>query len=109
MIPLRYNLRDGLPPNLPDEFSEVLAQGRNVRIERIVSRGHTSGPDFWYDQNEDEFVLLIAGRARLEFAGYLTPIPLEPSDWLLIPAHCRHRVAWTDPQTDTLWLAVFLG
>ena len=106
-MPKRSNLQQGIPADLPEEFSEVLAQGRNLRIERIVSCGHTSAPDFWYDQEEDEFVLLVSGRARLEFADGGEPMSLATGDWLTIPAHCRHRVAWTDPETDTVWLVVF--
>jgi cupin 2 domain-containing protein len=50
-----------------EERFETLAQSNSVRVERIVSRGHCSAPDFWYDQSEDEFVLVISGAARLQF------------------------------------------
>lgn len=104
----RHNLGEAIPADLPEEFSEILARGKNVRIERIVSRGHASEPGFWYDQDEDEFVLVVSGKARLEFAEKQETMSLGPGDWLVIPAHCRHRVAWTDPEQDTVWLAVFL-
>ena len=77
-----------------------------MRIERIVSRGHASPPDFWYDQDWHEFVLLMSGRARLELADGAPVVELEPGDWLDIKAHVRHRVDWTDPEQDTVWLAV---
>ena len=63
------NLLRGIPASLPDELTEVLVECDSLRIERIVSRGHSSPPDFWYDQDENEWVLVISGRARLEFAG----------------------------------------
>ena len=89
------------------EFVERLAQGGGARVERIVSHGHASPPGFWYDQPETEWVLLVAGRARLRFHPDRI-VELEPGDHLLIPAHERHRVEWTDPDGATIWLAVFL-
>ncbi len=79
----------------------------NVRVERIVSRGHSSPPGFWYDQTDNEWVILLSGSARLLFQGERDPISLGPGDYLDIPAHKRHRVEWTDPDQDTVWLAVF--
>ena len=102
------NLFDGIPTELPQEFSEILAQGCDAKVERIVSRGHASPADSWYDQDQDEFVFLVQGHARLEFADRSELTSLVPGNWLVIPAHSRHRVAWTDPQCDTLWLVVFL-
>ena len=77
-----------------------------MRIERIVSHGHASPADFWYDQEEAEWVLLVQGSALLAFAdGRETA--LEAGDYVHIPAHCRHRVVQTDPNMPTVWLAVF--
>jgi len=98
------NLFANLPAQLPDEVVEVLTSSGLIRIERIVSRGHASPPGFWYDQEWDEFVLLLTGAARLEFES--GNLEMKPGDYLLIPAHRRHRVAWTDPATATVWLAV---
>jgi cupin 2 domain-containing protein len=101
------NLFAAVPGELPDELVMVLAEREGVRIEHILSRGHASQPDFWYDQAEDEFVLLLTGSATLEFEGESDLKQLSPGDWLLIPAGCRHRVASTDEASDTHWLAVF--
>jgi cupin 2 domain-containing protein len=90
---------------LAEESISVLANGRYTRVERIVSRGQASPKDFWYDQEEGEYVLLVAGAAVLEFED--TQRTLRAGDWVDIPAHVRHRVAWTDPDRDTIWLAVF--
>jgi cupin 2 domain-containing protein len=61
------NLLSTLPTTLSDEITETLVQAKHVRIERIVSQDHASPPDFWYDQDENEFVLLMQGAARLRF------------------------------------------
>lgn len=101
------NLLHKIPADLPEELVETLCRSAYVRIERIVSRGHVSPPDCWYDQAQNEFVLLVAGRARLEFADGTPPVNLGPGDWLEIPAHKKHRVEWTDPAQDTVWLAMY--
>jgi cupin 2 domain-containing protein len=106
--PPRSNLLEDIPGELPDELVSVLVRGAAVRIERIVSRGHTSPPDFWYDQDEHEVVFLLAGRARILFDGeWPREETLEPGDWLEIRAHERHRVTFTEPAENTIWLAVF--
>ena len=94
-----------LPDELPEELAETLVESGAVRIERIVSTGHASAEDFWYDQPEREFVLVVQGRARLEFEGG-DPLELEAGGWVEIAAHRRHRVAWTAPDEPTVWLAV---
>lgn len=91
------------------EATETLAAGPGVRIERIVSMGHASPDGFWYDQAEAEWVMIVSGRARLQIAGQDGAIDMGLGDTLLIPAHCRHRVAWTDPKQPTVWLAVFVA
>lgn len=99
------NLFAHIPRDLPEELCETLARSDAVRIERIVSRGHASPEDFWYDQEQDEWVLLVQGAARLAFTDG-DEVRLGSGDWLLIPAHRKHRVAWTDPEAETVWLAV---
>lgn len=94
---------------LPEELTEVLLSQNadSVRIERIVSRGHSSPDGFWYDQEEHEWVLVLSGSGSVEFEEPPLKVCLERGDALLIPAHKRHRVASTDPVADTVWLAVF--
>lgn len=101
------NLFDAIAGALPDEITETLQTGSGVRIERIISHGHASPDGFWYDQDEDEWVLLLAGSAGLRFEDEAAERMLKPGDYLLIPAHCRHRVVWTAADTGTIWLAVF--
>ncbi len=103
--PLRSNLfeLDNIPED--SEFLETLAKGDGVRVERIVSRGHITPPGEWYDQDVDEWVVLLQGRATLEWEGG-EETELEAGDWLLIAAHRRHRVSATSVEPACVWLAV---
>jgi len=99
------NLFTNIPSDLPDELFESLVKSDAVHVHRIVSSGHTTAEDDWYDQDTNEFVVLLKGAAKLEFKGGRLAT-LGPGDWLLIPAHVQHRVAWTDEDVETVWLAV---
>ena len=92
-------------PPLAEERFDVLADGGAVCIERIVSAGHTTPPDTWYDQARDEWVVLLQGEASVEFEDGGV-VRLGPGDHLLIPAHDRHRVASTSREPPCIWLAV---
>jgi len=100
------NLLASLPAGLAAEQTIDLVANDNVRIARIVSTGQASPPGFWYDRDRAEWVLVVAGSAGLLIEGEVEPRVLRPGDYLLIPAHCRHRVAWTDAERPTVWLAV---
>ena len=89
-----------------EQFSEIL-QRPGLRIERIVSTGQCSPPDFWYEQTEGEWVVLLQGEARLRFADDPASRYLRPGDWLDIAPQRRHRVDWTPADQITVWLAVF--
>jgi cupin 2 domain-containing protein len=99
------NLFENIPKNLTEEAVETLVQNKNARIERIISHGHTSPPDGWYDQDEDEWVVLLSGGACLSFADG-REVSMKPGDCLQIPAHVKHRVSWTDPEQESVWIAV---
>jgi cupin 2 domain-containing protein len=88
------------------EIFQNLAAGRHVRIERIISRGHSSAPDYWYEQTESEWVMVVEGAAILSFEGG-EQISLAAGDYIDIAAGRKHRVAWTDPDAVTIWLAVY--
>ncbi len=100
------NLFASLPQRLAAEQTTTLLANENLRIERIVSIGQASPRGFWYDQDQAEWVLVLAGAAGVEFEGEAEPCILRAGDYVLIPAHRRHRVAWTDPEHATVWLAV---
>ena len=99
------NLFANIPENFSEELTTVLQAGEGVRIERIVSHGHSSPTGFWYSQTEDEWVLVLKGAARLEFGDRM--VEMGPGDYINIPAHQKHRVAWTSPDEPTVWLAVY--
>src|SRR5207249_9803247 len=101
-------LRD-LPDARKTEVTDTVLAAPGLRIERIVSHGEASPPGFWYDQAEAEWVLLLAGAARLRFADEAESRVLGPGDPVASAPHRRHRVEWTDPATPTVWLAVFYG
>ena len=100
------NLLSDLPDASRAELVERLAGSDSVWIERIVSQGQTSPAGFWYVQDTAEFVVLLAGAARLRFDDG-EALTLGPGDWVDIAAHRRHRVDWTDPAVPTVLLAVF--
>jgi len=100
------NIYTQMPDELPQELVDVLVESRGLRIERILSQGQCSPESGWYDQDEQEWVLVLKGRGRIEFEdGEI--LSLAPGDHVNIPARRRHRVAWTDPDQVTVWLAVF--
>ena len=101
------NLLGDLPDASAGEIGQTLITAPGWRVERIVSQGQASPPGFWYDQDEAEWVLLLAGAARLRFADETEDRLLAPGDHLDIAPHRRHRVEWTDPAQPTIWLAVF--
>jgi cupin 2 domain-containing protein len=96
------NLFADLPAPAAEEHFETLFARPGLRIERILSHRHASPPGFWYEQPDDEWVLLA--RAAPSSSSTTAAARPGPGDWLLIPAGCRHRVAATGP--DTVWLAV---
>jgi cupin 2 domain-containing protein len=101
------NLFTELPSHLSDELFTTLLEAANVRIERIVSHGHVSPKDSWYDQDQHEWVVLLNGSARLRFED--ETVDMKPGDFVNIPAHKKHRVEWTTPDEPTIWLAVHYG
>ena len=100
------SLLGNLPDKLSEEYFELLLKTSSFRLERIVSLGHSTPEGEWYDQPEDEWVALLQGCARLILEGQPEEMTLRPGDTLLIPAHCRHRVTWTDPEQATVWVAL---
>lgn len=100
------NLFAYVATDLADEEMTTLAALPGARIERIVSTGQASQPGFWYDQDQIEWVILLAGSAGLRIEGEAAPLILRSGDYVEIPAHARHRVEWTDAGCPTIWLAV---
>jgi cupin 2 domain-containing protein len=99
------NIFSSIPQNLSIEVFQTLLSSDAIGIERIISKGHQSERDFWYDQDQNEWILLLKGAARLEFTDKV--LNLNPGDYVNIPAHEKHRVDWTTPDEETIWLAIF--
>ena len=99
------NIFAAIPQRLSEEQFDVLLERGRVRIERIVSRGHSSPQTGWYDQEQNEWVVVLRGAAVVAFEDGRS-MTLKQGDFLDIPAHSRHRVDWTDPELATVWLAV---
>lgn len=100
------NLLAPLPNASGAEYIEELHAASGVCIQRIVSHGQASPEGFWYDQAQEEWVAILQGRARVRFEDGV--VEMSAGDYLLIPAHRRHRVDWTDPDRATIWLAVHM-
>lgn len=103
----KENLFQNIPASLRSEFVQRLAGTKGVRIERIVSRGHSSPTGYWYDQAETEWVLLVKGAARIRFEADDSVVEMGPGDHVTIAPRARHRVEWTTPDEETIWIAVF--
>jgi cupin 2 domain-containing protein len=98
------NLFAHIPSVIADEIFEPLLQTSSLKLERIVSAGRRTPRDQWFDQERDEWVVLLSGAAGLRFEGEAEALVLSPGDYLNIPAHRRHRVEWTEEKT--VWLAL---
>lgn len=99
------NIFDLIPDGKGREVVDLLVQNKHIKIERIVSTGQASPESGWYDQEESEWVIVLAGEALIVFERG-EDVTLTAGSHLNIPAHRRHRVAWTSPDTHTIWLAV---
>ena len=100
------NVFQNIPKALPEEFFDTLYQQQNLKIERIVSKGHITPEEEWYDQDWNEWVILLSGAASLKVEGESELRNLLPGDCVMLPAHLRHRVEWTDPEKESVWLAI---
>jgi cupin 2 domain-containing protein len=108
MNPVNSNIFNNIPDQLPEELIECIFKRNNIQVERIISRGHITPTGQWYDQDWDEWVILLQGQAIILYEKDNQTFHLNVGDYLLIPSHARHRVEWTLPDFDTVWLAVNL-
>ena len=91
-----------------EEIIEPLLTTGACTLERIVSTGQSTPPGMWYDQDTDEWVMLLSGSAGILFEQEEGVCTLYPGDYVFIPARARHRVEWTEPHATTIWLAIHL-
>lgn len=87
-----------------EQFINILNK-ESIRIEKIVSNGQTSPNDFWYDQEENEFVVVLEGFAIIEFED--KKVELKKGDYINIESHIKHRIKYTSETKPTIWLAIF--
>ena len=99
------NIFKAIPIDLSEEKIEQLVGNNHMKVERIISKGHKSPVTGWYDQKFEEWVLLLKGEAKISFLDEST-VTLKPGDYLNIPAHKKHRVDWTTPDDETIWLVI---
>jgi len=100
------NIFSNIPDSIPEEIFEDIVSTERVRIERILSHGQSSPETGWYDQAENEWVLVLRGQGVIEFeSGQL--VTLSAGDYLNIKAREKHRVVSTSAEEVTVWLAVF--
>lgn len=102
------NIFAQIPDQVPKEIFTALFTNPHVRIERIVSKGHTSQSDEWFDQDWDEWLILLQGRAILKYENSGQEVDMIPGSFILIPARTKHRVTFTQPEMPTIWLAVHI-
>lgn len=100
------NIFSGFNVQSPDEIFETIIKTSQFKIERIISNGQSTDKGKWYEQDVDEWVILLKGSACLLFESNNAEIIMKPGDYVNIPAHKKHRVEWTDPEEETIWLAV---
>lgn len=98
------NLFAEIPDKLDKELIDVLLNSENIKVERIVSKGHISPETGWYDQDQNEWVVIIKGEAIITFEN--KEVSLREGSYINIPAHTKHKVSWTHPQLETIWLAI---
>ena len=99
------NLLKNLPEDIQEEVFETLIKTKNMTLERIISKGHITPAEQWYNQDQHEWVTILAGSAKIIFKDE-DAVLLKQGDYLIIPAHKRHRVAETDASQETIWLAL---
>lgn len=99
------NIYENIPADIPEELFEEIDSTKDIKIERIISDGHTSPPNFWYNQEKNELVFLLKGSAVIEFETS-EKVNLKPGDYIKINSHQKHRVIETSKNEITVWLAI---
>jgi len=102
------NIFSDIPQELSNEHFETIFRNENIKLERIISDGHISPGEKWYDQDFDEWVLVLSGKAILSFENKTKDIILNPGDYIMIKAHEKHRVKYTDLGEKTIWLTLHI-
>ena len=100
------NIFSNIPKSLSDELFKELVSSENCKIERIISKGHKTEEGKWYNQDKNEFVIILKGNAELLFKENNKTIKMKEGDYINIPPRTKHRVTKTDPNKETIWLTI---
>lgn len=104
------NIFEHIPESIPEEIFESILDNSNIKVERIISKGHTSPENGWYDQEMNEWVLLLEGEAKIEFEDDQNAIvTLIKGSYLFIPKNKKHKVIYTSVEPSCVWLAIFFS
>jgi len=103
------NIFSKIPKDIPKELFEQIISSNDIKIERIISKGHQTEEGKWYDQNKNELVILLKGNAKLMIKEENKDviIKMKAGDYINIPKHVKHRVEKTSQKEETIWLAIF--
>ena len=99
------NIFNQIPKDLKDELFEDIINTDSLKIERIISYGHTSPKTGWYESEKSEWVIVLKGEAVLSFENS-DDVKLATGDYINIAALKKHKVSWTLPNVETIWLAI---
>ena len=100
------NIFEAIPKELSKELFQTIIENPSFKLERIISKGHSTPVGEWYDQDWNEWAILLKGEAVLLFEGDKETTTMKAGDYLYIPAHRRHRVESTSVKDETVWLAL---
>jgi len=99
------NIFEHIPKDLQEEIFEDIVKTDKLQIQRIISKGDSTLDSKWYNQTDNEWVIILQGEAILSFKES-KDIKLKTGDYINIQAHIVHKVLWTTPDTETIWLAI---
>ena len=100
------NIFNNISAAASEEIFDVLLERKGIKIERIVSTGQSTPQGEWYDQKQDEWVILLQGSAGIRYHCNDKVQLMMQGDFVHIPAGKKHRVEFTDKNKTTVWLAV---
>ena len=63
----KYNIFEEIVVDKNEEKFFEIFKNNKIKVEKIVSNGQKSPENFWYEQKENEYILLLEGFAILEF------------------------------------------
>lgn len=101
------NIFDDVELPLGAEVIQEFFKHKNIRLEKIVSNQSSSPDDFLYDQEEDEWLIVLQGSATLLVED--KKVFLKSGDSYFLRKHQKHKVLETSAEGKTVWLACFIS